>query len=1369
MQINKLRLSGFKSFVQPTELLIEAGLTGIVGPNGCGKSNLVDALRWVMGESSAKGLRGGEMDDVIFAGTGARAAFDLAEVALQLQAGAAPIPGFEDLDELELTRRIGRGMGSVYRVNGAEVRAKDVQLLFADAASGARSASIVSQGQIGALVEAKPLARRKLLEEAAGIGGLQARRHEAELKLQAAEANLVRVEDLIVTLAEQFATLQKQARQAERYRKLQQQHRETEAALLLGRWQAALAERRQAEGALRSGRSHVEVHAERLAEARSARESASETLTVLRRSEAELDTEQVRLSERLSAVDAETARLEASQTGLKEQERRTVQDLEHAEAALGDAETMAERLKGERQSLETLIRDGDDDRQRAADLETEARSALETAEGLFRERLAARADAEARCRQIEAGSLALVEQQQALVEARRELDGRLLGLAEAPQAQFETEDGAQESAATMEAALQEAVVASDEADLALQQSEEKKAERQTVLAEAREAVRATEDEVRAKTSERREQDHARQLQTTRLADLERRIERLEERRVDLSAKTEALIAERDELGIDAAEQRIRAIGEAIEGIADRRTAAIEMRDRTKAEAETAELALQTSKAALAGLEAEAQALAGLEQPESEAAPLIDKVRVHDGHADALAAALGDDLLGSEDEAAPTIWLTSVGGAPLDSMPLPEGATPLAERVDGPAALRRRLAQVGLVEEADGERLQAELRQGQRLVSRSGGLWRWDGLVRKPDGARAASARLKQQARRRELEGELITAAAERDDASIKASSAHQALATASADVEAIETEHETERLTAEAARHALAGLQARRSAIMAELGPLGEETARLEAELAELRHEAEALQADGGASHGDDGADAELAALQTVLTHARSTEDQATRAEADSAAVLDAARLRATERRKAVLDLQERLERRRADDRREAARAQERALERVQIEAKLARLEEDQSALDRRLAEEADQQTEARQALDIASVDLQTAERTLESARAHHAQAKAEDTSLRDRHATARRQAEGLTADLVGWNERIEAAKARQDELLARRKQLVADLADLEDLPANLARQRGELGEKIEAAKAKRQELSNAVDAAERALTDAESALHKVENEQVEARESGARLEAHLERALAEAGAAETAVRTRLGDEIEAGVGEPPGKEALAELEARLARIEASRERLGAVNLRAIDEAAELEMRIQTLTQEKDELGQAIERLRRAISTLNREGRERLRAAFGEVEKHFEALFVRLFGGGRAKIELTDMEDPLNAGLELSASPPGKKLQALSLLSGGEKALTAVALIFAIFLTRPSPLCLLDEVDAPLDDANVNRLGVLLEELTAATQTRFIVVTHHPMTMARMDRLYGVTMMERGVSQLVGVDLRTAEELRATA
>ena len=257
MQITKLRLAGFKSFVHPTELLIEPGLTGIVGPNGCGKSNLVDALRWVMGETSARGLRGGEMDDVIFAGTAARPAFDLAEVTVQLRRVDGAWPELGDDDELELSRRIGRGVGSVFRVNGREVRARDVQLLFADAASGARSAAIVSQGQIGSLVEAKPADRRRLLEEAAGVGGLQARRHEAELKLQATEANLVRLQDLLIALEEQHRSLRKQARQAERYRELSAACREAEAALLIGRWQTARAELAAAEQAFRQGRDAI--------------------------------------------------------------------------------------------------------------------------------------------------------------------------------------------------------------------------------------------------------------------------------------------------------------------------------------------------------------------------------------------------------------------------------------------------------------------------------------------------------------------------------------------------------------------------------------------------------------------------------------------------------------------------------------------------------------------------------------------------------------------------------------------------------------------------------------------------------------------------------------------------------------------------------------------------------------------------------------------------------------------------------------------------------------------------------------------------------------------------------------------------------
>jgi len=1360
LQISKLRLSGFKSFVQPTELFIEAGLTGIVGPNGCGKSNLVDALRWVMGESSARGLRGGEMDDVIFAGTNARAPFDLAEVALHMQAGDEPIPGFENEDDIELTRRIGRGMGSVYRVNGAEVRAKDVQLLFADAASGARSASIVSQGKIGALVEAKPMERRKLLEEAAGIGGLQARRHEAELKLQAADANLLRVEDLLVTLDEQFTALQKQAKQAERYRKLQQSVREIETALLLGRWQAALTEKARAEEALRTGRGHVHVYASRLNEARQNQEQARARLDQTRQDDAAIATESVRLQERLSAVEAEAARLDANQTRLREQERQTVQDLEHAETGLRDADEMIEKLSGERQAVLGLIEEGDDRRLQAADSEAEARQALETAETQFRTCLSTKAEAEAGSRQMEASAGALIDRKRALETTRQELDQRFQGLAEAPGQTF---DGApaERSAETapteqLETALADAMAAGSAVDERLIAAEAKKHETEERLAQAREAERGAEEAVRAEVDQRRADDHAKTSLAEREQELATRILRLKERQSELSVKAEERKTEREALDLEAAEKRLDQLKASLEAIAEKQQAAEEQRAADMDKVETAERHLKDAQSALGKREAEAAALDDLVDQEQIGSALLDQLTVEDGYADALAAALGDDLLGSDDPAAPTHWLEAIGSAPLDGPSLPDGCLSLGVKIEGPKALARRLTQVGLIEEGDADRLQADLKLGQRLVSKAGGLWRWDGLVRKPDGARKAAARLKQQARRRELETELKAVSNERNRAEALLGDVKQTLAATDQAIDALKAEQEAERLTVEASGHALAELRSRESALIAELGPLGEETDRLSSEILDLEQQASSISEQQRAASERDEDDEGLTALRQSLEKATATLQASLAADQAASTEQTTAREDSAVARKEVLACQERLEMSRAREREEAALLQARAVERAQVETKLQRIDEERSTLDEALSREATLQAEAKSAEQQAIKALSDAEASLDRLRERHAEAKAEDTALRDRHATANRQAETLESDLAGWNARIHAARSQVEALVSRRKQLVNDLADLDALPADLVRQRTELQAKVVETNDKRQSLAEALRTAEETLTSAEAALQKIEQEQVEARESGARLEAHLERAEAEADTAEQAVRARLGEGIEIGVGEPPSAEALAELETKLARLEASRERLGAVNLRAIDEAAELELRIQTLTTEKDELIQAIDRLR-------------LRAAFGEVEKHFEALFVRLFGGGRAKIELTDMEDPLNAGLELSASPPGKKLQSLSLLSGGEKALTAVALIFAIFLTRPSPLCLLDEVDAPLDDANVNRLGALLEELTEATNTRFIVVTHHPMTMARMDRLYGVTMMERGVSQLVGVDLRKAEELRATA
>ena len=285
------------------------------------------------------------------------------------------------------------------------------------------------------------------------------------------------------------------------------------------------------------------------------------------------------------------------------------------------------------------------------------------------------------------------------------------------------------------------------------------------------------------------------------------------------------------------------------------------------------------------------------------------------------------------------------------------------------------------------------------------------------------------------------------------------------------------------------------------------------------------------------------------------------------------------------------------------------------------------------------------------------------------------------------------------------------------------------------------------------------------------------------AREERVRAEAMVEQATQAVAAVTARIRERLDcapvETLTAGGVEADDQlPSMEQIESRLERLTRERDNMGPVNLRADQEAQELDQQIQTMMGEKGDLLAAIGKLRQGIGSLNREGRERLLVAFESVNKHFQELFTSLFGGGRAHLQLAIQQpaegeesssDPLDAGLEVMASPPGKKLQTLSLLSGGEQALTALALIFAVFLTTPAPICVLDEVDAPLDDANVDRFCKLLDAITARTRTRFVVVTHHRMTMARMDRLFGVTMAERGISQLVSVDLTQAERLRATA
>ena len=1146
MQFQRLRLSGFKSFVDTTEFRIEPGVTGVVGPNGCGKSNLLEALRWVMGANSAKAMRADGMDDVIFAGSGGRPSRNHAEVSLTIDNADRRAPAaFNDNPVLEVVRRIDRGAGSTYRINGREVRARDVQLLFADASTGSNSPALVRQGQISELIAAKPQNRRMILEEAAGVSGLHSRRHEAELRLRAAEANLTRLDDVAGELESALGRLKREARQAERYKRLSAEIRALQGAVLYARW----AEARSA--------------AERLAV-----EAGAAILAVERT---------------VAASAAATTRATAAEASIK---------------PLREAETIAAAI------LHKLAIDKD-----RLDRELEAHAA-ELA------RLAgdiSRIDADTAREEHN-----LADANAALARLSAEIATLEAAIAAAP-----------EHAPALEAAAQAAEVARVEADalvegLATQAAAEE--------AQRRAAVHRVEEAQARLSRTRRALDQAKGERAVLGNDVN---PQLVQARADLEAAELGLSAAR--AALDAAEED-RAAAQAAEGV-------------------TREAAQRLDEQ-MGRLTAEARALAGLvaQARRGGFAPVLESVAAQKGYEAALAAALGDDLDAALDSQAPSFWAGGEAAPPV----WPVGARPLAELVQTPAALRARMAFIALVDRDAGDRLQAGLPPGCRLVSKEGDLWRWDGFTARADAPKPAAVRLEQKSRLAEVEAEI-------ERLEPKARAARQALADATAILQTAEDSLRASRRetpsaerVATAARAVLERLDREAARREAHVASLDDVIGRFEAEFAEL--EAGLTLATDAASTGDDGVE-----LAQRLAAARAAAGSA----------------------------------------REAAAA-------------------------------------ARAALDL---------------------------ELRERDGRARRQA-ALGQDWADWTRRAQAAGKHLQALQLDRGKAEAELAKAKTAPETLDSRRATLLDELAAAEARRGASSDALSQAEHARAEADRGLRAAEAAASEAREVRASLAAHAE--AADQRLAEVTAQIRETAQVEPGVlGRQLADDAVAipaeagGIEAHLYALERQRDGIGPVNLRAEDEAAEHEARVATLRAERADLGGAIVRLRQGIDELNGEGRERLLAAFDIINEHFKALFLALFEGGQAELRLVESDDPLEAGLEIYACPPGKRMATMSLMSGGEQALTAAALIFAVFLSQPAPICVLDEVDAPLDDANVDRFCNLLDEMRRRTDTRFIAITHNPVTMARMDRLFGVTMADRGVSQLVSVDLRQAEAMAA--
>jgi chromosome segregation protein len=1146
MKLTRLRLIGFKSFVEPTDFTIEPGLTGVVGPNGCGKSNLVEAVRWVMGEASYKAMRAAEMDDVIFSGNTDRPSRNHAEVSVLVDNADRKAPAsFNEFEALEVSRRIVREHGSTFRVNGREVRARDVAMLFADASTGSRSPALVHQGRIGEIIQARPDQRRRVLEEAAGISGLHARRHEAELRLKAAEQNLTRVDDVIGQLAGQMAALKSQARQAVRYRNISSQVRRTEALLFHLRWTGA---RSEVEDTRRGKDEAVRVVAARTgeqAQASTRQAQAAATLPALRESEAKAAAALQRLLIARETLEREEARAKERIVELDRRIEQFAADLARERALAADAEAALGRLDAEEKNLRNMARETDTRLNGANARVTTAESALAQSEKSFAELTGALADLTARRNQLQS---ALHEHEQRAGRLAAELAEIDAGLAE---------NG------------------SDAPDLSTLVSGVTGA--QASLAEAEAAAQA------AEAAHRQARD-----------------------------------------AVDAARAPLTA----------------------------AERTVQR-------LETEAKTIGKLHAVESKTLwpPVMDAITVTEGYEKALGAALGDDLDAPVGSSAPMHW-AGAAAEPTDPG-LPPGAAALSQFVKAPSELARRLAQIGVVDRNAGTHLAKMLKPGQRLVSREGDLWRWDGFAAAAHAPTGAARRLAERGRLQAIESELATA-----------------------------------RTDVEAKRGALAAAEAALTATAA----------------------------------------AESGARERWRQAQRSTDSAR---EAHTAAELEIGRNAA--RISALKEAQQRI----------AA---------AQAETVAARGEAGQALAALGAAHEIEQQL-------TAINEVIARERATCAEIRGEAQAVAREAQLAEHRLTA------IADERHAWSGRRDNAAAQIATLGRRTDEANAERAELVTAPEKFGAQRAGLIGEIETATQARRTAADRLATAETELGEADklarAALEAVGEARTEAargeeRHEGARRRlADIEHEIHEVLQIEPVAAAELA-EIKPDAQLP----SIAEVEGKIERIKQERERLGSVNLLAEQELREVEGQHGKLVAERDDLIEAIRRLRQGIHSLNHEARERLLASFKVVNDNFRKLFTELFGGGNAELQLIEHDDPLEAGLEIMAKPPGKKPATLSLLSGGEQALTALALIFAVFLTNPAPICILDEVDAPLDDYNVERFCDLLDEMTRSTDTRFVIITHNPITMARMNRLYGVTMAERGVSQLVSVDLAGAVKLR---
>ena len=1286
MRLHQLAISGFKSFPERAALVFDDGVTAIVGPNGCGKSNVIDAITWVLGEQSAKSLRGERMEDVIFAGSDGRRPIGTAEVKLHLaqvaaapgqvggpdpNGGAAPAPADAapeppaaapvsddaDIDDLllplitrdiEVGRRLYRSGESEYLIDGRVCRLRDIQDLLMDSGVGVKAYAVIEQGKIGQILGARPTERRQLLEEAAGVTKYKNRRRAAELKLDAARQNLTRVDDIVYEVEKQRRSLKRQAAKARRYRRLREELRRWETVGFARR-------RRTLDADLASARTRLEA-------AREVEEAAAARVAAVEGNRGRC---QIELAEAESAATRSRDAAHALDLAVQRREQKLTFDR-------GQIETLAESLGEMAGEVEALRARRDPARQ---ELEAQIAEA-------------------GRCRaerdEIGAG---LQSKEAEIARAQRALDG-LEGDVEAAR----NEVFAAGNAAT---ALQHAIEHATAGHGKLGESLGK------LEAEAADLV----IESRALDAER-----------TRLDAAERETAAALERDRSACAELEAeLAAVRAERG--ALEKDLRGREQGLAGLAGRLTSLRDLEATRAGYTDAARLLLSADGAGLRHL-----------------GSVADHLEVAPGRERAVEACLGDLLqhvvVASRSDAEAGIAFVrdrgagragflvadAVDGAPPAPGPPSAAVESVASVVEaagpGAAAVGAAVAGHWLAPSFEAAAAAAE-RTGAPVATPEGDVFR--GPARVAGGAKAEALGILATKREiRELEGriaaeeaaveELAAALAERGAAAAAAETALGELQGRCHQLEKTMLGHDLQRTAADEAAERLAR---KRALIDTERRTVGEERAALEARRDEARASIERIEGERRA------ADERLAAAQRRVFDGRESIERQRR----DVAEVKAGHAALVERTSALEAGVARIERANRElDERLDHRTAEHARVTAEREALIASVADSEGRLDGEVRKLTDLREEVR-AADVQVLDLrgrlETEEDAMRVARAALDERRGEAAAIDLARATAERDLDHLAETCR------DTLQATLDEVSARAEEIerrgLVDAARLVGGP-----EEGESEEADGSEKADGSEEADGSDEAGGLSGDAGQAA-------AAAPEDGSGT-------IPESGSA-------------------PGGAAV-DIEATVAGLREKIERLGSVNMTAIEDFDDLDKRYDFLTAQRKDLVESIDATVDAIARINKTTRERFREAFDAINAHFQQTFSTLFGGGRAGLALLDETDLLESGIDIIAQPPGKRLQSIQLLSGGEKALAAMALMFAIFKFKPSPFCLLDEIDAPLDEANIGRFVEMLRGMQAETQ--FILVTHNRKTMEIADRLYGVTMEEPGVSKLISVELGRA-------